>query len=102
MPKLHGELDELKAAVDAVTRGGEWEAGANGQRCFRVKTGEVLNRWPKTGTWTMQGANPKPLEGKLQEALGGGVVVAAKAAQAAKIFVVHGHDRETRDQLAGC
>lgn len=99
MPKFHGDFAELEAAVSAAGRAGEWEEKETGQRCFRAKTGEVLNWWPKTGTWTAQGANVEAFQNAVDAALSGGVAAPAKAAPSAKIFVVHGHDRDARDQL---
>ena len=99
MPKFHGDASELEAAVASTGRAGEWEKKETGQHCFRAKTGEVLNWWPKTGTWTTQGANTEPFQAAVETALAGGVAPAVKVPPAAKIFVVHGHDREARDQL---
>lgn len=99
MPKFHGDFSELEAAVTAVGRSGEWETKETGQHCFRAKTGEVLNWWPKTGTWTAQGANVETFQNAVDAVLSGGSAAPVKAPQAAKIFVVHGHDRDARDQL---
>lgn len=98
MPKFHGEFGQMEAAVASTGKAGEWEAKENGQYCFRAKTGEVLNWWGNTGTWTTQGANPQPFGEAVQAALGG-APPPVKAEKAAKIFVVHGHDRDARDQL---
>lgn len=99
MPKFHGEFEQLEAAVASTGKAGEWEVRPSGQHCFRAKTGEVLNWWPNTGTWTTQGPNPQPFAHAVEEALGGAPAPAAKADNSRKIFVVHGHDRDARDQL---
>jgi predicted nucleotide-binding protein len=101
MTQFHGTLDELKAAVAACKLVGEWsEAAQNGLHSFRAKTGEVLNWWPRRGTMQFQGKNQDAFKCLLSASLGTQpAVVATKALPAAKIFVVHGHDREARDQL---
>jgi predicted nucleotide-binding protein len=99
--QFHGTLDELKAAVAACFSNGEWTAvPANGLHAFRAKTGEVLNWWPSKGTLQFQGKNQDFFREKLGVALGTPAPVVSPApAINAKIFVVHGHDREARDQL---
>jgi len=101
MKQFHGSIDELKAAVEACKLTGEWsERPDNGLHSFRAKTGEVLNWWPSKGTIQFQGKSQDDFREKLTVATG--APAAPKQAQAtpsAKIFVVHGHDREARDQL---
>lgn len=103
MNKFHGTIEELKAAVEASGIKGEWtERPENGGHyCYRAKTGEVLNWWPSKGTVNFQGQNQDAFRNSVAAALGAPapVAVAAVAPAAAKIFVVHGHDREARDQL---
>jgi predicted nucleotide-binding protein len=101
MKQFHGSIDELKAAVSACNRNGEWsEVPENGLHCFRAKTGEVLNWWPSKGTLQFQGKNLEGFKGLLATAVGAAPVPSVAAAPVdAKIFVVHGHDREARDQL---
>jgi predicted nucleotide-binding protein len=101
MKQFHGSIEELKAAVEACKLAGEWsERSDNGLHSFRAKTGEVLNWWPSKGTIQFQGKGQDDFREKLTVVTG--VPAAPKPAQAtpsAKIFVVHGHDREARDQL---
>lgn len=101
MSKFHGELDELKQAVDACGLKGDWTANDNSKNhSFRGKTGEVLNWWPSKGTLQFQGHNQDAFRVALSAALAGQApATAIAAAAAAKIFVVHGHDRDARDQL---
>ena len=101
MNKFHGTFEELKSAVSSIYPVGEWsEKPENGLHCFRSRTGEVLNWWPSKGTLQFQGKNPDAFRAALTGALGQPVAPApAKAPPAAKIFVVHGHDRDARDQL---
>jgi predicted nucleotide-binding protein len=101
MTQFHGSLDALRAAVAGCNFVGEWsETPQNGLHSFRAKTGEVLNWWPRKGTVQFQGKNQEEFKGLLATALGTPrASVPTKTPTAAKIFVVHGHDREARDQL---
>lgn len=102
MKQFHGTLEELKAAVETCGLAGEWTERAEngGHFCFRAKTGEVFNWWPSRGTVNLQGRNQDAFRDKLTAALGAPAPVKpAEAPPTAKIFVVHGHDRDARDQL---
>lgn len=101
MTQFHGSIDELKAAVSTCNLNGEWsDAPQQGLHCFRAKSGEILNWWPSKGTLQFQGKNQEVFKELLAAAVGTAPVpTAAPAPGGAKIFVVHGHDREARDQL---
>lgn len=101
MSKFHGAVDELKAAVDSCGLVGAWTDNAKANNhSFRGRTGEVLNWWPSSGTLQFQGANADAFRTSLNAALSGAAPISAVAvAASAKIFVVHGHDRDARDQL---
>lgn len=99
MTKYHGKLEDLKDAVAATGRIGEWTQMPAGHWCFRAQTGEILNWWPSKGTLNCQGKGAEPFGSAIDAALGSPVAVPAKAPQSSKIFLVHGHDREARDQL---
>lgn len=101
MKQFHGPVDELKTLVEACGLAGEWsEKPENGLHCYRAKTGEILNWWPGKGTINFQGKNADQFRDKLAAAAGAPVQPKpAAASPAAKIFVVHGHDRDARDQL---
>lgn len=97
MQKFHGSLEELQAIVEATGRVGEWRDIPNGHS-FRAKSGEVLNWWPGKGTLLCQGNKAGEFQADFEAVLGGaGPQVEAKGQ--GKIFVVHGHDRDARDQL---
>lgn len=98
LAKFHGELDELKAAVAATGKVGDWTEGKNGQHVFRAKSGEILNWWPGRGTIQCQGANQDGFQAAVDAQIGAPMAVPA-ASEKASIFVVHGHDRDARDQL---
>ena len=98
MGKFMGEFAELKAAVATTGKTGTWTEGQNGLQTFRAKTGEILNWWPSKGTINFQGVNAESF-GPIMEAALGNPAPVATAPDATKIFVVHGHDRDARDQL---
>ena len=97
MAKFHGSIDELKSVIEATGRVGDWREVPNGFS-FRAKTGEVVNWWPAKGTLPCQGAKPAEFQAAIDEVFSGGAPP-AEAKGAGKIFVVHGHDRDARDQL---
>lgn len=101
MSKFHGSIDELKAAVDSCGLVGNWSDNAKANNySFRGRTGEVLNWWPSSGTLQFQGANADAFRTSLNATLSGAAPASAVAVAAStKIFLVHGHDRDARDQL---
>ncbi len=106
---FHGQIDELKAAVQAAGLRGEWSEDADsGKHTYKTQTGGILNWWPSKGTLQFQGkpAAKEGLESKVVEQLNnpdGGAAefyhAPSKASTAQSIFVVHGHDADARDQL---
>lgn len=98
--KFQGELDQLKAAIESAGYKGEWTEDKV-KRCFRARTGEVLNWFTSTGTLQIQGKAQDSFRTKIEAALAGNVmdVTPKTPASDRKIFIVHGHDREARDQL---
>ncbi|MFD2237173.1 TIR domain-containing protein [Aureimonas populi] len=101
MKQFHGTIEELKALIETCGLAGEWsERPENGLHCYRAKTGEILNWWPSKGTVQIQGKNPDDFRDKLASASGAPITPKPVSTTAtAKIFLVHGHDREARDQL---
>lgn len=102
MKNFYGSLDELQSIIQACGYTGDWiERPENGgHHSFRSKTGEILNWWPSKGTVNLQGKNQAAFLEKLSAA--GAAPVEKKAGTpnaTGKIFVVHGHDRDARDQL---
>ena len=99
--KFHGSINELKEAVATCGLNGEWsEVSQSGLKTFRAKTGEILNWWPSNGTLQFQGKNQETFQELLAEGLDCPPPLTPSTATAnAKIFVVHGHDRDARDQL---
>ncbi len=101
MKQFHGTIEELRGLVETCGIAGEWsEKPESGLHCYRAKTGEILNWWPSKGTVQIQGKNPDGFRDKLASASGAPIAPKPVATTtAAKIFLVHGHDREARDQL---
>ena len=106
--KYMGSEQELKAHILAAGFAGDWSREEE-KVVFRSHGGAVLNWWPnsKKKTLQIQGDSadkarlmasfpnsPAPVAGA--SATGTGRPVAASKA---KVFVVHGHDSEARDQL---
>lgn len=101
MSKFLGSIDELKAAVESCGVSGAWkENEKSNSHQFRGRTGEILNWWPSKGTLQFQGENKDAFKVALEQAIAGSAApTAISTAGNAKIFVVHGHDRDARDQL---
>lgn len=98
--KFHGELGELKARLEPLGLAGSWAEGKGGLHQFRARSGEILNWWPQTGTLSTQGSNSVNFGRDVEAVLAGQrPEVQPDAGTRARIFVVHGHDREARDQL---
>ena len=98
--KFHGELDELKARVESCGLQGVWRyEDEAAKHSFRANTGEILNWWPKTGTINYQGQNKESFASAISKALEGDSLPPTVPAPSRKIFVVHGHDNDARDQL---
>ncbi|WP_036286191.1 TIR domain-containing protein [Methylocystis sp. ATCC 49242] len=98
--KYHGSLEELQAAIETNGTQGTWKSDEQ-KHCFRARTGEILNWYPSTGTLQFQGQRNPDFESLIEASLGKEVVLKKTPARtgAAQIFIVHGHDREARDQL---
>ncbi len=101
--KHKGNLEELQAVVSSIGLSGDWSIAKGGNHKFDGLSGEVINWWPKTGTVQVQGQNRDAIQNLLAEPISGGLndgpVVTPRRNDEKHIFVVHGHDREARDQL---
>lgn len=98
MPIFTGNIDDLKAGMDATGIPGAWEEKPNQCWRFRAKDGAGLN-WSSTkGTIWFDG----PEAAKNQMIAAADAIFGSSAARAdanRTIFVVHGHDSEAREQL---
>jgi len=101
--KFHGTPEELQALVSQAGYDGVWAEVGNGQHQFKAKDGAVLNWWPTKGTLLFQGPvkSRDLLKAAVEPLVIGGAAAGVPAAPAKQpqIFVVHGHDQESRDQL---
>jgi predicted nucleotide-binding protein len=98
--RYHGSIEELQAAIESNQIQGSWKAEEH-KHCFRARTGEILNWYPSTGTLQFQGTKNPAFESLIEATLGQGIVArkTSDPSEATKIFIVHGHDRDARDQL---
>lgn len=103
--KFKGSVEELKDRVAGIS--GEWSEDPAGKHTFRASSGAILNFWPSRGTLQFQGQRDAIPE--LESMVADGKVGIIEHPQNAavqgntqgkqKIFIVHGHDTEARDQL---
>ena len=98
--KFHGTFDELRSKLSALGIDGEWEDQPNRVRKFKCKDrAGVL--WSETkGTIWYDGpeGQKRQLAQKVEAALFDGALP-AEAEPGSQIFVVHGRDHDSRDQL---
>jgi len=101
MKKFYGTIEELKEGVSNCGINGEWRYNEGAKNhTFRGQTGEVLNWWPSKGTLQFQGKNQEEFKSSISLELDGAESkTPIKTAKTLKIFIVHGHDRDARDQL---
>lgn len=114
MKKFLGEITEYKKAVDSLSLRGNWEDGNN---CIRFKTldGGIIIWYPTTGSIVIQGNNTAQsrvsclIESldfeKFQIPKSQSIKISDEEENenyeemGKKIFVVHGHDVTSREQL---
>jgi hypothetical protein len=108
-PKFVGNLDDVKMKLAAAGVTGEWTE-SNGSHALRTPGGGVFNWSPSKGTIWLQGpAHAKhTLEEQVNAAFGGGGAgtpalagssLGVDVRERQTIFVVHGHDKDAREQL---
>lgn len=98
--KFHGTLEQLKDKLLPLDLDGDWEALENGVHKFRCRDRAGV-MWSSTkGTIWFDGppTTKVALESRVSAALNGGVTPAPQP-NGSQIFVVHGRDHESRDQL---
>lgn len=109
MNRFDGSIEELKALVELTGVRGAWTTHDNSHHKFTAVTGAMLNWWDtKKKTVGFQGPEgPKQaLEAAVQAACEGNALavnVPVKATETdpnrTRIFLVHGHDDASREQL---
>lgn len=101
MTTFHDSIDELKETIAAAGISGEWQAKPN--NCWRLvlKNRSGLNWSSSKGTIWFDGPNEAKakLEAATIAALNGGKPPASITNATGTIFVVHGHDAISREQL---
>lgn len=106
MDKWTGTFEDLQVIVEGANLPGEWRVLDENQHQFRARDGGILCWWKSTGKVLFQG--PAPDREALREAVCASrdslQTIAGKPPSRAStkppvIFVVHGHDVESREQL---
>jgi len=101
MAAFHDGLDELKAQVAALGLEGEWSERPNSCWRFVAKDKAGLNYSTTKGTLWFDG--PSEAKNKLEEivttSIGSPAPKPAAVENSGTIFVVHGHDASSREQL---
>ena len=98
--KFHGSLDEFKARLVPLDLQGDWEPQPNSVWKFKCRDKAGL-LWSETkGTVWFDGPNnlKTTLSQKVEALFNDGAIMATAAADST-IFVVHGRDHDSRDQL---
>ena len=106
--KFRGTYQELQDKVLLTGINGEWRELNNGQKQYKTEDGATLNWWESSKTIQFQGADD--VKAELENAFNSGESAAntntPSAKRAApqldartKIFVVHGHDQTSLEQL---
>ena len=101
MGMYNGTIQELQGLVDSLGHEGEWRETTNGVWRFIRKDHAGLN-WSQTkGTLWFDGPGPakEALKGSVEGALAGEGVLKDFDPTGKTIFVVHGRDHTSRDQL---
>jgi len=103
--KFKTTLDDLKSRFAGAGIAGEWRDCGDNKHELRCPDGAVVNWWSHTGSFSFQGPKSAStlMEQRVSACLNGATaavtVAAASPAASASIFVVHGHDKQAREQL---
>jgi predicted nucleotide-binding protein len=99
--KFHGTHAELKERLAPLALEGEWEEQPNGVMKFKCRDRAGLLWSQTTGTVWFDGqlVAKAALQTKVETLLSDGVVAASAIDADSQIFVVHGRDHDSRDQL---
>lgn len=96
-------IEALRAEIESRGIKGEWSEDGNGKYTFKSQRKGILNYWPRTATIQCQGRKEPKAELEAIFTPGEAVSAAAVAAKPketrTKIFVVHGHDTRSLEQL---
>ncbi|MFQ5480858.1 MAG: TIR domain-containing protein [Thermodesulfobacteriota bacterium] len=102
-----GSLEELKAKLEEHNVKGTWSEKSDGQYQFRTQDKAIMNFWTSTGTLSFQGPSSakQTLETSVESILNKETLetnsksISGATVATHRIFIVHGHDSDTRDQL---
>lgn len=99
--KFTGPHETLQALVATAGFRGKWSAEGQGKLTFRGEDGCVLNWWPSRGTVQIQGAGRAKQLARVFESneIEEQFAQMERARDRRQIFIVHGHDSVSRDQL---
>lgn len=101
--EFHDGLEALRNLIHASGIRGEWTDDGSGKHTFKSQRRGTLNYWPNNGTVQCQGKSEPKAE--LEGIFTGGRptdssrVIETPKNEKTKIFVVHGHDALTLEQL---
>jgi len=102
MSNFFGKYEKLQEVVKGCGFEGLWSDIEYGHS-FRGEGKQILNFYPKKGTILFQGKDTGGFKEIIESALTGGETANITSIDSEKksqrIFVVHGHDHEARDQL---
>jgi predicted nucleotide-binding protein len=106
MTEFKGTFENLEQTIAQLDCEGTWADIAHGKQ-FKTKDGGILNWFPATGRMNFQG--PSSAQSQLQDLFGEAPVTIVSVIPTAvigpaqklkeKVFVVHGHDTVSREQL---
>ncbi len=114
MTKFLGKIEDLQKLVSECGFEGQWQELPKQQFQFATTDGAILNWWQTTRTIGFQGPNEvkAPFEKEICQAVTAWkptskgtkavpavISVQGKANDNKRVFVVHGHDKISRDQL---
>lgn len=105
MTKFLGSYEVLKEKVAQLGLAGEWNEGLpNGQKQFKARNGSNLNWYETKGTLVFGGPQTEKdnLQKKLLpllESVDGELISPASNGANNKVFVVYGHDENSKNQL---
>ncbi len=104
MTKFLGSCEVLKEKVGQLGMAGEWKELPNGQKQYKARNGANFSWYETTGKLVFGGSSPE--KEKLQtslvpllEAADGEFVAPVTNGKNNKVFVVYGHDENSRNQL---
>jgi predicted nucleotide-binding protein len=95
--KFRGKIEQFQGAVAICGIDGVWKAESDGSHRYNAVNDGIIRWWPATGTLLFQGPTIAVMAA-LCDGEGAKSVIRTTASDK-KIFIVHGHDTESRDRL---